>query len=399
MSTLNGIPITSAKVFLPAWGVWWADVEVSEPDALSGAATLVISDQTYVGTIASGAALDGRGRYRVAGGAGAWGEVLTAKSYNNDAGVKASLIIQDAAAEAGETVEDAPADRVGTHYARSSNPASDVLHYAARDAWYVDVDGVTRFGSRAEFDYAGDGTVRVIDSAQGVFEIATDSVAGLVPGLRAGGFTASDIEIDVSPGAIRVRGYSKKTADVWRALADRLLPQARYLGTWEYRVVSQSGERLNLQTVRVASGLPDLSRVPVRPGVPGFRATWKKGSFALVTFVNGDPGRPVVVGGDAPDSPGWVPDELSLRAADMRVDVLESLIKLGTESGAGLDFVALAAKVNDNFARIDSVFQGAPPKWVPVASDGGAALKAAWALEFSALDPIADVAAANVKAS
>jgi hypothetical protein len=73
-----------------------------------------------------------------------------------------------------------------------------------------------------------------------------------------------------------------------------------------------------------------------------------------VSFVNSDPGRPVVIGGDAPDSPGWVPDELSLRVADMRVDVLESLIKLGTESGSGLDFVALAAKVDAQLTSIQT---------------------------------------------
>jgi hypothetical protein len=134
----------------------------------------------------------------------------------------------------------------------------------------------------------------------------------------------------------------------------------------------------------------------VRPGVPGFRATWKKGSFCLVSFVNADPGRPVVVGGDSPDSPGWVPDELSLRVNDMRVDVIESLIKLGTESGAGLDFVALSAKVNRNFDFWETLFTN----WVVTPTDGGAALKAAFGIAIA--DPLTnpiDVSAENVKAS
>lgn len=355
MSTLNDIPVTAAKVFLPAWGVWWADVETAEPDVLTGTARLVVADQTFVGTIVSGAALYGRARYRVAGGAGAWGDEVGSKGYNNDLGVKASLAIADAAALVGETVESAPDTRLGNHYTRHAGPASDVLNHAARDAWYVDRDGVTRFGARVEYDYAGGGTVKPADPAQGVVEIAADEIADIVPGVRAGGITASDVEIEVAPNAIRVRLYSRRIADAWRALAERLLPQARYAGTWEYRVVSQSGERLNLQAVRVANGLPDLSRVTVRPGVPGFRATWKKGSFCLVAFVNSDPGRPVVVGGDAPDSPGWVPDELSVRVADMRVDVIESLIKLGTQGDAALDFVALAAKTDAAISSIVTV--------------------------------------------
>jgi hypothetical protein len=356
MSTLNGVPIASAKIFLPAWGVWWADVETSEPDVLSGAATLVVGGQTFVGTIADGGALYGRARYRVAGGAGRWGEEIPATAYNNDLGVKASLVIQDAASLVGETVEAPPADRLGTHYARCDGPASDALNHAARDAWYVDLDGVTRFASRAEFDYAGDGTVRVVDPSLGTVEIATDSVVGIIPGIRAGGITASDVEIEVEPSRIRVRLFTCKITDAWRQLAERLLPQSRYSGTWEYRVVSQSGERLNLQAVRVANGLPNLSRVPVRPGVPGFRATWKKGSFCLVSFVNSDPGRPVVVGGDAPDSPGWVPDELAVRVADMRIDVIESLVKLGLQGDAALDFVALATKVDTAISNIRTAY-------------------------------------------
>jgi hypothetical protein len=394
--TLNGIPVTSAKVFIPAWGVWWADVEVSEPDALTGAATLVIEDQTFVGTITSGGAIYGRGRYRVAGGAGRWGEEVPAKSYNNDAGVKASLVIQDAASAIGETVESPPADRLGTHYARAGAPASDALHLAAPDAWYVDRDGVTRFGVRASYEYAGDGTVRLIDSSQGTVEIASDAIADILPGVTAGGVTASDIEIDVTPGAIRARLYSRRMADTWRQLSDRMFPGLRYSGTYEYRVVSQSGERLNLQTVRVSSGLPDLSRVPVRPGVPGFRATWKKGSFCLVSFVNADPGRPVVVGGDAPDSPGWVPDEVSLRVSDMRIDVLESLIKLGEQGDLALDFVALSSKTNRNFDFWQNLFTN----WVAVPNDGGAALKAAFAAAVAnpLINPV-DVSAEHVKAS
>jgi hypothetical protein len=80
--------------------------------------------------------------------------------------------------------------------------------------------------------------------------------------------------------------------------------------------VTQEGERLNLQPVRVSLGMPDLLRVPVRPGVAGARADVALGSTVLVSFVNADPARPVVVGFEAPDGQGFAPLRLDLVGED-----------------------------------------------------------------------------------
>ena len=53
------------------------------------------------------------------------------------------------------TIDGAPAGRVGEHYARTEGPASRVLHELAPRAWYVDLDGVTRFGVRPAVEYTG----------------------------------------------------------------------------------------------------------------------------------------------------------------------------------------------------------------------------------------------------
>jgi hypothetical protein len=90
-----------------------------------------------------------------------------------------------------------------------------------------------------------------------------------------------------------------------------LYPDLRFRGAYEYRVVSQQGNRLNLQPARSVLGLPDLARVPVRLA-PGYRADFAPGSLCLVQFVNADPARPVVTSGDDPDSPGWMPIGIEL---------------------------------------------------------------------------------------
>jgi hypothetical protein len=97
-----------------------------------------------------------------------------------------------------------------------------------------------------------------------------------------------------------------------RALVEQLLPDLRYRGVSEYRVISQTGERLDLQPVRVSLGMPILRRVRVRPGVPGARADHALGSLVLVAFVDSDPARPAVIGFSDAESAGFQPTRLDL---------------------------------------------------------------------------------------
>ena len=100
--TLNGHKVTDARVTIPAWGVWYADVAIDGEVALSGAATLVVADLTLSGTVLSGGPSTGRSHFRVVGGEGGWGKLLKKRSYANDAGVKLAKILGDAAFEVGE---------------------------------------------------------------------------------------------------------------------------------------------------------------------------------------------------------------------------------------------------------------------------------------------------------
>lgn len=106
--------------------------------------------------------------------------------------------------------------------------------------------------------------------------------------------------------------------------------------------------------------------------------------------------------------PGWFPDKhkladvdtehLALRSTDNAVRIVLSGTEVRLGSTAGDDFVALAAKVDAELARIWGLLTGGgtpPAQWVPAANDGGAALKAA-AIEAST--GVESVAASMVKA-
>lgn len=315
--TLGGYACTRARVQVPAWGLWWADVNLAEPAELSGRVSFVLADKTFSGTIMAGGVVNGRAAYHVVGGAGGWGKTLDEKPYRSDSGLKASTIINDTAAAAGETVEGAPTTRVGPHFARANGPASRVLHLLAPRSWYVGFDGVTRFGARTAVTYTGDGArTRPVPEARAT-EIATETIGDLVPGVVVDGLEpATDVEYELSDTRLTVRVYvgtgtTRRLSAIEKIVA-ALFPDIRYRGLYEYRVTGQTGERLDLEPVRVATGMPDLSSVPVRPGMAGLRADVALGSLVLVAFVDADPSRPAVVSHEAPDEPGWMPLFLEL---------------------------------------------------------------------------------------
>lgn len=317
-ASLNGAIISRASVQIPAWGVWWADVELVDAIEFSGAVSLVVGDATLSGTIVSGGAFDGKAGYRIAGGAGGWGKTVDSQGYQNDAGVKASTVASDLAQAVGETIAGAPSKRVGPNYARCECMASIALHSLFPRGWYVDLAGVTQVGSWPSTTYSGkDPRVRV-DPAVGVVEIATEDVAALVPGVSVDGYPAAvDVEWSVEPGRVTARVYSgrrpSRRLDAFARLIELLDPRRRYRGCYEYRVGGQDPPygRLNLQAVRAASGMPDLAHVPLRPS-PGINAMVTLGSTCVVAFLDGDPGRPAVIAAEDTTAPGWSPSMLFL---------------------------------------------------------------------------------------
>ncbi len=323
LSTLNGHRVTSARVTIPAWGCWYAEVKLDGEHALTGAVTLKIADATYVGAVLSGGASLGRSAYRIVGGAGGWGLTIPEKPYANDAQVKFATVIGDAAAACGETVATiASTQRTGPGYVRQGGPASDVLNLLAPGAWYVDEAGVTHLGARASSVLPAN-VVRInpTDRALGMVVLASESIVGILPGVVVDGMTAVDVTHEVSvDGGLRstVWGSSVTGAlDSLRGLSDALDPRRAYRGVTEFRVGAIEGNRLGLQPVRVSSGLPILSRVPMRPGVSGCYAEVALGSRVLVGFIDSDPGRPYVASFEEIDGEAFSPVSLRLDAGGM----------------------------------------------------------------------------------
>jgi hypothetical protein len=321
-ATLNGARVTACRVQIPAWGAWFATVEADTKTTIAdgAAVTLVLEDLTLRGTVLSGGAVEARTVYRIVGGAGGWGRSIGATSYTNDAGVKRSTIVTDAATACGETMGAIPAGTVGSSFVRGEGIASRVLDELYPEGWYVDEAGVTQIGRRSAVTYTGGATRTEVDEARGCIELAPSAIATLLPGAIVDGLEAVDVE-HVLEGKLRTFVYGARpgrtgnpTASAIFRYVDARTAHHRFYAPWRYRVVQRSGERYDLQAVRVSSGMPDLRRVRVRPGVAGMRARPKTGSIVIVSFVDGDPSDPVITACDDFESPGFVADDIYLQA-------------------------------------------------------------------------------------
>ena len=367
--------VTSARVSIPAWGASYADVTVDGAVTLSGAVKLTIADLVLQCTVLSGGPTGeaGRSYFRLVTGAGGWGKAIRALSYATPdasghvpfgvravsaAGASLMQVLSDAASEVGETLDATtiPSTNVG-FFVRSQGPACRLLEQLAPNAWYVGEDGKTRIGQRPATTFAGKAArTSELDLAAGTLTLASATIANILPGLTVDGLTAVDVEHEFTvEGGLRSRIWGKQAAGTSRRLAalrailDKLDPGRKFRSVYEYRVVTQDGEHLNLQPVRVSTGMPFLSGVRVRPGVPGAKAQHVLGSYVLVTFVDGDPGRPIVIGFPDPESGGFAPNVLELDATALLL------------AGGGAAVGRVGDSVQVTFTATDAAAISAPP--------------------------------------
>ncbi|HEY3499764.1 MAG TPA: hypothetical protein VGK73_33965 [Polyangiaceae bacterium] len=315
--SLNGHACISGRVDIPGVGLWYASVDLAGEVELEGAVTLTVLDTTWSGFVIAGGPVDGRSRYRLVAGAGGWGRDLPSRAYANDAGLPLARILADAATEAGEPAPASPpATILGPHYVRPVQPAAFVLNALAPRGWYARADGVVELATRPAGPFPKAPVVERNPAAR-VIELAlTDSATDVLPGIQTEYGPVSDAELEFGADGVRARLYAAPTpgrrAQAYARIVAASDPGARFRGVFEYRIVSQVGDRLNLQPVRTRASMPDLARVPVRMGVPGVRAQHALGSQVLVVFLDADPSRPVVLGFDSPEQPGWHPLFLEL---------------------------------------------------------------------------------------
>lgn len=395
LATLDGVDVARVVARIPQHGAWYADVTLLDaPDpAPSGRVTLRVGSLSLSGTVTRYGTRGEQGFFQLVAGAASWGANVPAKAYHNDARVKSKLVAEDAARECGETLETltTTAD-LGVRYVRRAGPASRALEAAIGRAWYVDTDGVTRVGTRSPAAPA-DGTYTVVDIQPDVqvARLEMDDLGAVTVGMTlTDGFddplTVREVEIHVDDeGAyMLVWGGPDSAHDRLGDALERFVAREtsrRLWGHYRYRVSQMDGERVSLQAISQATGLPDTRYVDMRPGVAGAHAELALGSEVLVAFIEGDPKQPAIMGFAGRGQPGHVPTKVTMDATSL------------LWGAAASAFIALSTKVDTEIQRIWNVLTTwTPPS--PPTIDNGAALKAA---AITAYSGVQSTASAKVK--
>lgn len=369
-ASVDGHTAVGVRLHVPNVGAWFADVELEEDPDLSGAVVLRLGESEWKGTIDP--RYNGtRGRQRscrIVAGAGAWGALLAPRAYQNDQGVKARPVAEDAARSCGEQLGTfSPAsERLGAYYVRRAGAASVALEDASGGLpWWVDASGVTHVGERAAVD-AAEGSYEVLehDPRSRVVLLAVDDplavgIGSVLTERLDDPQTVRELELVVSADAVRVHAWCGGSSTSRGRLAGALasvverLGADRIWGAWRYRVIRMSADRVELQAVSRRAGLPDVLPVAMSPGVAGAHAALTPGSVVLVEFVEGSPTMPVITGFAGKGEGGWAPVSLTFDA---------TTIKLGKDA---TDHAASAEAVAVELGKIASALTA-------VANGGGA---------------------------
>lgn len=329
LATIDGHRLTALTVHVPWSGVWCADADLADQVELSGRVEIKLGSLTLSGTVmpeASGS-FGLATKVRVVAGAGGWQRLVPAKHYHSDAGVRTALVLEDTARIVGERLGTMrpPRERVGADYARSAGPASRVLEQLVGGAWWLDYAGVTHVGPRPPATASGYELLEY-DPRDRVATLSVDDPATIGSGATITGAalpepaTVRELEVILDGEKLRIlawcgdaAGTGDRIAQALRAVT-RAEAARRVHGLWRYRLVAMAAERVELQAVSKAAGLPDMLPLHMRPGIAGAWAELTPGSMVLVQFIEGDPTMPVVTHFEEKSGDGWKPAVLELDA-------------------------------------------------------------------------------------
>lgn len=344
-ASLAGKRLVSVRLVAGNTGPWFAECELEGDAQVSGQVTLEINGTPFAGTVdeSSNGVFDGNRKVRVLAGGGGWARNVTARNYHNDARIRARTVVEDAARAVGETIGGfVPiAERIGIDYVREAGPASRVLEDVIGGVpWWVDYDGVTRVGMRSSVEAASDAyDVLAYDpmdrrATLGVVDVSAIQVGSIISKTLEAPQTVRELEIVADAEELRVTVWCGGSATGAGQLAQLMLSivkrtsDGRIWGKYRYRVVRMSTDRVELQAVRQAAGLPDVMPVSMWPGVAGAHAELAPGAEVLVEFIEGDRTMPVITHFAGKDGVGHVPVSLTLcgseQAAARQGDLVQS---------------------------------------------------------------------------
>lgn len=326
VTTVNGSLVKHGSIFVPVSGAGRIVLNVEADKQPTGLLSVRVGERSIVATVderKSGEFVNSS--FVVATfGAGGWHKSIPRKDYKNDFGVLRRTVIEQAAADCGETLESTDVTPIGGDYVRTEGPAADALAQLAT-SWRVDFDGITRYGERTP--YAPEKLeVLTFDPVTREIVCACEDELAVRPGAvitdpRFGSLVAGDVRIFLDANGSRIHVSTTASPNRLAALIQMLArkPSDALAGLHRYRVRSSTEKVADLEIVEPKRGLPALAAARMWPGLAGAQFELTQGAIVLVAFTNHDPTGPVIV---AFEGPGI---ETTFRPETLNLDAINSV--------------------------------------------------------------------------
>jgi hypothetical protein len=311
-ATCAGLQIVGGALLMPSVGLWTADLQFADAQAVTGPVQVVIGNLTLQGFVYRADVYGGQVRARLVGGAGGWRTRIAAQGYGSGQGVKLSTVLQDAAAACGEQVSIAVDATIGQAFVRvafGSSVASDVLWQMLLlgyiGAWYVAPSGVTQTAPWPSTTISTPFDVTDQRPDEGVIVVATEDYASWMPGctfsspLLEGSYTSSGVQyVWTDDGTFRLEVLTGTTGDrvlgPLQQIVEKQIAPLRFFGRYAYTISNPSSTTIDGSPNDSMLGLPDVQNVPITAdSIASY--TPAAGAVAHVMFVDGDPTQPVCV--------------------------------------------------------------------------------------------------------
>jgi hypothetical protein len=221
MSRLGSQEVQRSIIYIPEWGGWHLDVTLDSGTPPTGDVVLNSGTLAMHGRVQrSGFDAPDKPRAVVFGGLGWQGLITAPISFQSDAGVRLSTVLDVLAKGSGQAIEQPRDTTIGLYFecvaSRPGEPIrwADVLAELVRDGyappWRVDPDGVTRFGPRTPKEVTSRATVLHVDAGVGFTTYGIDDPAEFLPGNTVNGIPITRVEIRETAGKFEVDAYTKE---------------------------------------------------------------------------------------------------------------------------------------------------------------------------------------------
>lgn len=309
MSRLGSQEVQRSALYVPEWGGWHLDLTLDSGTPPTGDVVLTSGTLEMHGRVQrSGFDAPDKPHAVIFGGLGWQGLITAPISFQSDAGVRLSTVLDVLSKGSGQAIVQPRDTTIGVYFecvaSRPGQPVrwADVLAELVRDGyappWRVDPDGVTRFGPRTPKEVSTRATVLHVDAGVGFTTYGIDDPAEFLPGNTVNGVPITRVVIRETNGKFEVDAYTKEPQatpsireQIRRIVATEFGDIVR---TYTVASVKPDG-RLDLVPPTDAPHLPEMQNVePWTLGGTKYEAA--AGEEVVVIQRDGRSTRPIVIG-------------------------------------------------------------------------------------------------------